>query len=87
MHAPHEFRRPARLTQSEAMALGLGLRALAADADVDSAVDATMLAKFRNGGQACTAANRIYVHAAVADRFFAGEQALGRRILEHLGAA
>jgi predicted DNA-binding transcriptional regulator YafY len=33
VHAPHEFRRPARLSQGETMALGLGLRALAADAD------------------------------------------------------
>ena len=30
-----------------------------------------MIAKFRNGGQACTAANRFYVHADVADEFVA----------------
>ena len=30
-----------------------------------------MVAKFRNGGQACTAANRLYVHAAVFDEFVA----------------
>ena len=32
------------------------------DADLDTAVDGTMLAKMRNLGEACTAANRIYVH-------------------------
>jgi succinate-semialdehyde dehydrogenase/glutarate-semialdehyde dehydrogenase len=41
------------------------------DADVDAAVDGAMLAKMRNGGEACTAANRFYVHEAVADRFAA----------------
>lgn len=39
------------------------------DADVDAAVDGAMLAKFRNGGQSCVAANRIIVHASVADSF------------------
>jgi succinate-semialdehyde dehydrogenase/glutarate-semialdehyde dehydrogenase len=42
-----------------------------ADADLDEAVKGAMLAKFRNGGQACTAANRFYVHADVADDFVA----------------
>ena len=32
------------------------------DADLDAAVDGAMLAKFRNIGQACTAANRFIVH-------------------------
>jgi succinate-semialdehyde dehydrogenase / glutarate-semialdehyde dehydrogenase len=41
------------------------------DADLDKAVDGAMLAKFRNIGQACTAANRFIVHAAVADEFAA----------------
>lgn len=41
------------------------------DADLDAAVAGAMIAKFRNGGQACTAANRFYVHAAVADEFVA----------------
>jgi succinate-semialdehyde dehydrogenase/glutarate-semialdehyde dehydrogenase len=40
-----------------------------ADADIDAAVDGAMIAKFRNGGQACTAANRFYVHSAVIDEF------------------
>ncbi|MFM9924458.1 NAD-dependent succinate-semialdehyde dehydrogenase [Variovorax sp. H27-G14] len=39
------------------------------DADLDAAVDGLMVAKFRNAGQACIAANRVYVHAAVYDRF------------------
>jgi len=39
------------------------------DADLDVAVEGAMLAKMRNLGEACTAANRIYVHQAVADAF------------------
>ena len=39
------------------------------DADLDLAVDAAMLAKFRNVGQACTAANRFLVHERVAAEF------------------
>ena len=39
------------------------------DADIDVAVEGTMVAKMRNQGEACTAANRIYVHAAVAAEF------------------
>jgi succinate-semialdehyde dehydrogenase/glutarate-semialdehyde dehydrogenase len=42
-----------------------------ATADVTAAVEGAMTAKFRNGGQACTAANRFYVHADVADQFVA----------------
>ncbi|QNN82770.1 NAD-dependent succinate-semialdehyde dehydrogenase [Brachybacterium sp. Z12] len=38
-------------------------------ADIEVAVDAAMLAKFRNNGEACTAANRFYVHSAVAEEF------------------
>lgn len=41
------------------------------DADLDVALDGLMKAKFRNGGQACIAANRIYVHEAVHDAFLA----------------
>ncbi|MFC6286935.1 NAD-dependent succinate-semialdehyde dehydrogenase [Nocardioides sp. GCM10027113] len=44
---------------------------VAADADVAAAVQGAMIAKFRNGGQACTAANRFYVHDAVHDEFVA----------------
>lgn len=40
-----------------------------ADADVDVAVDGAMLAKMRNGGAACTAANRFFVHHDVLDEF------------------
>jgi succinate-semialdehyde dehydrogenase / glutarate-semialdehyde dehydrogenase len=39
------------------------------DADLDLAVEGAMLAKMRNGGQACTAANRFFVHTAVAEDF------------------
>lgn len=39
------------------------------DADLGVAVAGTMDAKFRNGGQACTAANRIYVHRKVVEEF------------------
>ncbi|MGH3437839.1 MAG: NAD-dependent succinate-semialdehyde dehydrogenase [Sciscionella sp.] len=41
------------------------------DADVDAAVDGAMAAKTRNGGEACTAANRFYVHRSVAAEFAA----------------
>ena len=40
-----------------------------ADADLDAAVDAAVLAKMRNMGEACTAANRFHVHESVADDF------------------
>jgi succinate-semialdehyde dehydrogenase/glutarate-semialdehyde dehydrogenase len=39
------------------------------DADLDRAVDGAMIAKFRNIGQACTAANRFIVHESIADEF------------------
>ncbi|MDO7881050.1 NAD-dependent succinate-semialdehyde dehydrogenase [Protaetiibacter sp. WY-16] len=39
------------------------------DADLDKAVEGAMLAKFRNIGQACTAANRFIVHESVAEEF------------------
>jgi succinate-semialdehyde dehydrogenase/glutarate-semialdehyde dehydrogenase len=41
------------------------------DADLDAAVAGAMVAKFRNGGQACTAANRFYVHRDIARDFTA----------------
>jgi succinate-semialdehyde dehydrogenase/glutarate-semialdehyde dehydrogenase len=50
------------------------------DADLEAAVAGAMIAKFRNGGQACTAANRFYVHADViaefTERFGAAVEAL-----------
>lgn len=49
------------------------------DADLDVAVDAAMLAKFRNIGEACTAANRFLVHADVAEEFT-------RRVTERVAA-
>ncbi|MEJ1088523.1 NAD-dependent succinate-semialdehyde dehydrogenase [Microbacterium sp. Mu-80] len=47
------------------------------DADLDKAVDGAMAAKFRNIGQACTAANRFIVHESVAEEF-------GRRVTERV---
>src|ERR1700761_5326967 len=41
------------------------------DADIPAAVEGALIAKMRNGGEACTAANRFYVHEAVADEFTA----------------
>jgi succinate-semialdehyde dehydrogenase/glutarate-semialdehyde dehydrogenase len=41
------------------------------DADVDAAVEGAMIAKMRNGGEACTSANRFRVHASVSDEFTA----------------
>lgn len=39
------------------------------DADIDAAVEGAILAKMRNIGEACTAANRFYVHESVHDEF------------------
>jgi succinate-semialdehyde dehydrogenase / glutarate-semialdehyde dehydrogenase len=41
------------------------------DADIEAAVSGAVLAKMRNGGEACTAANRFYVHEKVAAEFSA----------------
>jgi succinate-semialdehyde dehydrogenase / glutarate-semialdehyde dehydrogenase len=49
------------------------------DADLDAAVDGAMLAKMRNVGEACTAANRFHVHESVAADF-------ARRLAEKMGA-
>jgi succinate-semialdehyde dehydrogenase/glutarate-semialdehyde dehydrogenase len=48
------------------------------DADIDAAVEGAMLAKMRNIGEACTAANRFFVHESVADDFT-------RRLAERMG--
>jgi succinate-semialdehyde dehydrogenase/glutarate-semialdehyde dehydrogenase len=50
-----------------------------ADADLDAAVEGAMVAKMRNIGEACTAANRFYVHADVVDEF-------SRRLTEQMGS-
>jgi succinate-semialdehyde dehydrogenase/glutarate-semialdehyde dehydrogenase len=50
-----------------------------ADADRDAALDGAMIAKMRNGGEACTAANRFYVEESVAEEF-------SRRLAERMGA-
>ncbi len=39
------------------------------DADVDAAVDGAMISKYRNAGQTCVCANRLYVQAGVYDEF------------------
>ncbi|MGK5695687.1 NAD-dependent succinate-semialdehyde dehydrogenase [Streptomyces sp. URMC 128] len=39
------------------------------DADLDVAVEGTMVAKMRNMGESCCAANRIYVHTSIAEEF------------------
>jgi succinate-semialdehyde dehydrogenase/glutarate-semialdehyde dehydrogenase len=49
------------------------------DADLDAAVDQAVIAKMRNGGESCVAANRFHVHASVADEFAA-------RLAERLAA-
>jgi succinate-semialdehyde dehydrogenase/glutarate-semialdehyde dehydrogenase len=49
------------------------------DADLDAAVEGAVLAKMRNGGEACTSANRFHVAASVADEF---AQRLAKRIGE-----
>ena len=41
------------------------------DADVTKAIEGIMVAKMRNGGAACTAANRIYVQRGIAEKFTA----------------
>ncbi len=48
-----------------------------ADADLDEAVEGVFAAKMRNMGEACTAANRIYVHSSVIEDF-------GRRLAERM---
>lgn len=42
------------------------------DADLDAALDGAMVAKMRNGGEACTAANRFYVQSGIHDDFVDG---------------
>ncbi|WP_405718764.1 NAD-dependent succinate-semialdehyde dehydrogenase [Streptomyces sp. NBC_01537] len=49
------------------------------DADLDVAVDGAMMAKMRNMGEACTAANRFFVHTSVVEEF-------GARLAERMGA-
>src|SRR3954467_15712677 len=50
-----------------------------ADADLDAALDGAMIAKMRNAGEACTAANRFYVEESVAADF-------ARRLAERMAA-
>ncbi|WP_029421356.1 NAD-dependent succinate-semialdehyde dehydrogenase [Alicyclobacillus macrosporangiidus] len=58
--------------QLQRMALELGGNApfiVFEDADIERAVEGAMVAKFRNNGQSCIAANRFYVHDAVYEQF------------------
>lgn len=48
---------------------GLGPVLVFEDADLNQAVEGTMLAKYRNTGQSCIAANRIYVQRSIYDKF------------------
>jgi succinate-semialdehyde dehydrogenase/glutarate-semialdehyde dehydrogenase len=50
-----------------------------ADADLDAALDGAMVAKMRNAGEACTAANRFYVEAPIAPEF-------SRRLAERMAS-
>jgi succinate-semialdehyde dehydrogenase / glutarate-semialdehyde dehydrogenase len=50
-----------------------------ADADIDAAIEGAMIAKMRNGGEACTAANRFYVEESVAEEF-------ARKLSDKMGA-
>ncbi|HEY4066242.1 MAG TPA: NAD-dependent succinate-semialdehyde dehydrogenase [Burkholderiaceae bacterium] len=47
------------------------------DADLEAALDGAMIAKMRNAGEACTAANRLYVQSGIHDAFARG---LARRM-------
>jgi succinate-semialdehyde dehydrogenase/glutarate-semialdehyde dehydrogenase len=49
------------------------------DADLDAAIEGAMVAKMRNGGEACTAANRFYVQKGIADEF-------SKRLAERMSA-
>ena len=54
------------------------------DADIDAAVAGAMLCKFRNAGQTCVCANRIYVQSAVYERFAEKlKHAAGKLIVGH----
>lgn len=50
------------------------------DADIDLAVEGVVSAKFRNAGQICTAANRIFVQRGAADRFSEAMKARAARV-------
>src|SRR3954449_7585691 len=49
------------------------------DADLEAAVEGALLAKMRNGGEACTSANRFHVHESVAEAF-------AEKLAERIGA-
>ncbi|WP_193069684.1 NAD-dependent succinate-semialdehyde dehydrogenase [Brevibacterium aurantiacum] len=49
------------------------------DADIDKAVTGAVQAKMRNGGEACTSANRLFVHSSIAEEF-------SKKLTERMGA-
>ncbi|MGP4033611.1 NAD-dependent succinate-semialdehyde dehydrogenase [Pseudarthrobacter sp. 1C304] len=54
------------------------------DADLDAAVEGALVAKLRNGGEACVAANRILVHESVAERFSTAlTERMGKNVAGH----
>ncbi len=53
--------------------------AVAADADLDAAVEGAMVSKYRNNGQTCVCANRLYVQSGVYDAF-------AKKLAEKVGA-
>ncbi|MEO6985579.1 MAG: NAD-dependent succinate-semialdehyde dehydrogenase [Paralcaligenes sp.] len=52
------------------------------DADIDAAVEGAIVSKYRNAGQTCVCANRLYVHAAVYDQFVEKLAAKVRNVLK-----
>jgi succinate-semialdehyde dehydrogenase/glutarate-semialdehyde dehydrogenase len=64
------YEQAARTLKRVSLELGGGAPVLVfADADLEKAVEETLRAKFRNAGESCVAANRIFVEAPVAEAF------------------
>jgi len=57
------------------------------EADIAASIDGAVVAKLRNGGSACTAANRFYVHRSLAEDFTAALTAAMSEIVVGPGAA
>ena len=72
------YEEAAKTLKRVSLELGGGAPVLVfADADLDRAVEETLRAKFRNAGESCVAANRIFVQAEVAEAF---AEAYARRV-------
>ncbi|MCW5252353.1 NAD-dependent succinate-semialdehyde dehydrogenase [Streptomyces sp. SHP 1-2] len=75
----HLLRQAADRVLASSMELGGNAPFLVlADADLDEAVAGAMIAKMRNGGEACTAANRFYAHSSISGEF-------ARRLADAMG--